>query len=214
MSITHSWNGTVLTITSDAGTSSADLKGDTGCRGPQGPAGIIYDNEGNISLEGYATEEYVNNLFNNIDVDVDLTNYYTKSEMLTALNHKIDADQGVAGDLRVENALFLADMKDTADGMYFCTFMDKSKKVLEIAGEGADEPITLRNLAEPTQPMEAATKFYVDNTVANAVSNGKIDLSDYATKSYVDAKITYGTIDLIEGSSTLAPGVLYCVIEE
>ena len=40
--ITHSWAGTVLTITSDSGTSSSDLKGatgDTGIRGPQGPKG-------------------------------------------------------------------------------------------------------------------------------------------------------------------------------
>jgi hypothetical protein len=40
--IFHEWNGTVLTITSDSGTSSMDLqgpKGDTGIRGPQGPAG-------------------------------------------------------------------------------------------------------------------------------------------------------------------------------
>lgn len=37
--IKHSWNGTVLTIESDSGISSADLKGakgDTGIRGPQG----------------------------------------------------------------------------------------------------------------------------------------------------------------------------------
>lgn len=39
--ITHSWNGTVLTITSDSGTSSADLKGDMGVRGPQGVAGVV-----------------------------------------------------------------------------------------------------------------------------------------------------------------------------
>lgn len=49
--ITHSWNGTVLTITSDSGTSSADLKGDMGVRGPQGVAGIVdgtlYYNRGN-----------------------------------------------------------------------------------------------------------------------------------------------------------------------
>lgn len=38
--ITHEWNGTVLTITSDSGTSSADLKGETGIRGAQGAAGI------------------------------------------------------------------------------------------------------------------------------------------------------------------------------
>ena len=40
--IYHSWNGTVLTIESDSGVSSCDLKGatgDTGIRGPQGPKG-------------------------------------------------------------------------------------------------------------------------------------------------------------------------------
>ena len=42
ISATHSWNGTVLTITSASGTSSADLKGekgDTGARGPKGDKG-------------------------------------------------------------------------------------------------------------------------------------------------------------------------------
>ena len=45
VSATHSWNGTVLTINSASGTSSADLKGekgdkgDTGATGPQGPKG-------------------------------------------------------------------------------------------------------------------------------------------------------------------------------
>ena len=45
ISTTHSWNGTVLTITSASGTSSADLKGekgdkgDTGATGPRGETG-------------------------------------------------------------------------------------------------------------------------------------------------------------------------------
>ena len=42
ISSTHVWNGSVLTITSAAGSSSADLrgpKGDTGARGIAGPAG-------------------------------------------------------------------------------------------------------------------------------------------------------------------------------
>lgn len=59
--IFHEWSGTVLTITSDSGTSSMDLKGDkgdTGVRGPQGPAG---DGSGGGS--------------------VDLSNYYTKTEI-------------------------------------------------------------------------------------------------------------------------------------
>ena len=60
MGISHEWNGTVLTITSDSGTSSADLrgeKGDTGVRGPQGVAGIITDTTGNIDLAGYEKKE-------------------------------------------------------------------------------------------------------------------------------------------------------------
>lgn len=49
--ITHSWNGTVLTITSDSGTSSMDLggpEGKMGVRGPQGPAG----DKGNNGVDG------------------------------------------------------------------------------------------------------------------------------------------------------------------
>ena len=38
--ITHQWNGTVLTITSDSGTSSCDLKGAKGDDGPRGPQGV------------------------------------------------------------------------------------------------------------------------------------------------------------------------------
>lgn len=62
MGITHEWNGTVLTITSDSGTSSADLrgeKGDTGVRGPQGVAG----NDGNVVFEDL-TEEQKQSLIN------------------------------------------------------------------------------------------------------------------------------------------------------
>ena len=40
ISVTHSWNGTVLTITSASGTSSSDLKGDKGDKGEQGKQGI------------------------------------------------------------------------------------------------------------------------------------------------------------------------------
>lgn len=61
MGITHSWNGTVLTITSDSGSSSADLKGpqgDTGIRGPQGVAGkdAISTEELTAAVNGYMDE--------------------------------------------------------------------------------------------------------------------------------------------------------------
>lgn len=86
--ITHEWNGTVLTITSDSGTSSMDLKGgqgDIGPRGPQGPAGIsIGEGGGSVDLSGYATEDYVDNAIAEAQLggsDVNLSNYYTKSEV-------------------------------------------------------------------------------------------------------------------------------------
>ena len=83
--ITHSWNGTVLTITSDSGTSSADLqggKGDTGPRGAQGPAGIIVNPDGTIDTSQYATETYVNQKIAQVEAgSVDLSNYYTKAQV-------------------------------------------------------------------------------------------------------------------------------------
>lgn len=60
--IKHSWNGTILTIESDSGISSVDLKGPggpIGPRGAQGPAGVIVNGDGSVELNGYATEQYV-----------------------------------------------------------------------------------------------------------------------------------------------------------
>ena len=80
--ITHSWNGTVLTVTSDSGTSSADLKGekgDKGCRGPQGRAGVIVNADGSVDMSGYATETYVDEQITNVATGgtIDLKNYAT-----------------------------------------------------------------------------------------------------------------------------------------
>lgn len=75
--ISHSWNGTVLTITSDSGTSSADLKGekgDTGIRGAQGPAGVLINEAGEIDLTGYATKQELEEAISNIDVIVEELN--------------------------------------------------------------------------------------------------------------------------------------------
>lgn len=104
--IKHEWSGSVLTITSDAGTSSADLqgpKGDTGPRGPQGPAGLLLDEHGevkidlskyytseevdakleNVDLTGYATEEFVKVMVDNSQPN--LTEYATKNYVSTEI---------------------------------------------------------------------------------------------------------------------------------
>lgn len=74
--IKHEWNGSILTITSDSGTSSCDLlgpKGDDGCRGPQGAHGEgarvtaeqvneaveMYIEANGITLYEYGTEDLI-----------------------------------------------------------------------------------------------------------------------------------------------------------
>ena len=93
--IYHSWDGTVLTITSDSGTSSADLKGDMGVRGPQGVAGNSSENVEELrakvneieeSLNGYVSYEIFNEELGNAlecypTNDELWNNYYTKEEL-------------------------------------------------------------------------------------------------------------------------------------
>lgn len=52
VSVTHEWNGTVLTVTSASGTSSADLKGEQGEPGENGADGYTP-----VKGEDYFTEE-------------------------------------------------------------------------------------------------------------------------------------------------------------
>lgn len=89
--ITHSWNGTILTIISDSGTSSVDLKGskgDTGPRGPQGRCGVILNADGTIDTSAYATESYVDTKIAEVETgSVDLSDYYTKTETVSLLNN-------------------------------------------------------------------------------------------------------------------------------
>ena len=107
--IFHEFNGTILTITSDSGTSSADLqggKGDTGPRGAQGPAGIIVNPDGTIDTSQYATETYVNEKIAQIEAgSVDLTNYYTKAQV----DAKIPDTTGLASQTWVENKGYLTE---------------------------------------------------------------------------------------------------------
>ena len=54
-SITHTWDGTILTITTDSGTSSADLKGEQGIQGEKGETGA--DGKDGIDGVGIASTD-------------------------------------------------------------------------------------------------------------------------------------------------------------
>ncbi len=64
ISATHSWNGTVLTVTSASGTSSADLKGEKGDVGPAGKDAATdqtYNAESENAQSGTAVAEAIQN---------------------------------------------------------------------------------------------------------------------------------------------------------
>lgn len=131
--ITHEWNGTILTITSDSGTSSMDLKGatgDDGIRGPQGPAGRDGNQGATIELdttlenEGMAAdakavgdaiaavEDKLNNLDIDVDIPVDSVNGKTGEVVLTAedvgalpANTVIPSTTGLASESYVDDKI-------------------------------------------------------------------------------------------------------------
>lgn len=61
ISATHSWNGTVLTVTSASGTSSADLKGEPGIAGHSPVRGTDYWTETDkAEIKSYVDEAILN----------------------------------------------------------------------------------------------------------------------------------------------------------
>ena len=85
--ITHEWNGTVLTVTSDSGTSSADLKGekgDMGVRGPQGVAGGAA-----VDLSDFYTKAEVDAKIASGGGSVDMNNYMTRLEVMDYVGQHI-----------------------------------------------------------------------------------------------------------------------------
>lgn len=178
--ITHSWNGTILTITSDSGTTSMDLKGsqgDIGPRGPQGAAGVSMGSGGSVDLTGYATEAYVDNAVAAVKPDVDLSNYYTRSQT----------------DAAISTAIGNIDITDAELSNYY-TKAQVNALIPDTSGFATDDDVA-------QAVSDKVTKTYVDSKVAGFATEsfvsakiaeaqlgggeggGSIDLSGYALKS-------------------------------
>lgn len=180
MGFTHSWNGTVLTITSDSGTSSADLQGPVGDTGPRGPQGVGGDGSG-VNLSDYytksevdaaiaeiadvdtstlATKEYVSSAIASAQLEgaeVDLSGYYTKSE----------TDEAIA------------DAMPNLNNYYTKTQIDALIDDIEIPATDSEEPVNLDGYY---------TKEEVDAAIAEAQLEGAgVDMSAYYTKTEIAA---------------------------
>lgn len=215
--ITHKWEGTVLTITSDSGTSSMDLQGNTGNtgpRGPQGPAGILIGENGVIDLDGYATTAYVDAAVANVDVD--LTNYYTKNEvnnLIPNVSGYITQEDiaGLASKSYVDAAV--ADVEVDLTGYATETYV--STKIAEAQLSGDNNDIDLSGYATkddiPTKTSQltndsgfltkhqSLTNYYTKSEVNAAIAAiPETDLTNYYTKSEVDAAIA-AAINALDG---------------
>lgn len=167
MPITHEWNGTILTITSDSGTSSADLKGekgDDGVRGAQGIPGSMATDA--LSLGGIAAAEY-------------------------ALKSDISKDaETLAGKAATEYVLQAdLDAYPTEDEVAAAI----KEAEVDLTGYATEEYVN----AKMPDVEQYATKEYVHSNVPSldgyateAYVNAAIPTYDgYASKDYVDDKI-------------------------
>lgn len=237
--IYHSFNGTILTITSDSGTSSADLKGDTGCRGPQGPAGVVYGDTSDIVLDGYATEQYVDDKLANLSVpDVDLTDYYTKSEVDAKIANSGGTGSGdsTGGSADLSNYYTKSEV-DSKIGSVPAIEDEEGNilttTVVDYINYNSSEANTyVEQLRQEIYDYDYATMEYVNNlALGGGDGGGSVDLSNYVERTELDEykqevsdsidtvyehmneKILYSTTDLTAGTSSLATGVLYVVYE-
>ena len=179
--IFHSWNGTILTITSDSGTSSADLqggKGDTGPRGAQGPAGIIVNPDGTIDTSQYATETYVNEKIAQIGAgSVDLSNYYTKTQTTALLDNYATKtyvqEQIEAGSVDLTN---------------YYTKAQVDAKIPDITGLASQTWVENKGYLTEHQSLKTINGESIVGTGNITISGGSADLSNYYTKTEIDNK--------------------------
>ena len=166
MDCTHEWDGTVLTITSASGTSSADLQGTTDYEEltnvPETfpPSSHNHDeryyteSETNTLLGAKADSSTVSTLASTVATKADASNVYTKDQMDTALAGK--ANSADLGDLAVKDKVdFYDDIDNLPDGY-------------------------------PPSPHNHDDRYYTE-TETDTLLSAKADASSVYTKTQTDA---------------------------
>ncbi len=230
--IKHTWVGTTLIVQSDSGTSGANLKGDRGDigpRGPQGPAGVVYDADGNIIMEGYATEQYVQDMLREVDVDLtgyateeyvsqqiaqipqpDLTPYATKEHVAEEIGKIPQPDlTPYATKEHVAEEIGKIPAPDFT-GYATEEYVDEKVSQIDLTDYATKEDVAKAIDAIPEVDLTGyATEIYVDEAI-DAIPQPNLD--NYATKDYVDVTTTvalsnhYTKDEIDETIANLAPG--------
>lgn len=125
-------------------------------------------------LTSYATKTYVNNEIAKAISDSEV-DYYTKAQTDNAINKAIAA-------------IPETDLSDYA----------KKSEIPDTSGFAlkTEIPNVPTNVSSFTNDAEYTNKAYVDNAIAQAVTGGQVDLSNYYTKSETNAAIEAAAPDL------------------
>ena len=192
--IQHQWNGTVLTIISDSGTSSCDLKGakgDDGPRGAQGAPGstIVEDCQklGGVAAENYAlktdTVENANKLGN-----VAAAQYVLKTDTVENANKlgNVAAESYALKTDTVENANNLGDVAAENYALKTDTVENANKLGNVAAANYALKTDTIEN-ANKLGNVAAESYALKTDTIENANKLGNVAAAQYALKNGVPA---------------------------
>lgn len=172
VSCTHSWNGTVLSVTSASGTSSADLVGPqgptgaTGATGPQGPAGA--DGADGTTFTPVAPLSLVNG-----DLLVDLSNILSSGINVTEVGQNDTRTfTGYYGGNMVGQLLY----STRSDSICKVTAIDEAQH--KITCKGIVELARLRGLIETTLDVApGSTGSGYAKTGGNALKAGTLLLN-------------------------------------
>lgn len=135
------------------------------------------------SLDGYATESWVTEQINNVDVSDELQNYYTKDEVDEAIkNADIDLT-GYATEEWVDGRGFARKVLLTQ--AEYDALVEKDKNTIYIITDATDDGADVD-----------LTNYYTKDEVDNKVANVKVDLTGYATESWVENKGYITGVDL------------------
>lgn len=136
------------------------------------------------SFEGYATEEWVTEQINNVDVSDELQNYYTKSEVDEAIqNVEVDLT-GYATEEWVDGRGFARKILLTQAEFDQLEVKDKDTiYIITDAPSGDSGNVDLSD-------------YYTKDEVDTAIQNVEVDLTDYYTKGEVNEALQNVTVDL------------------
>lgn len=173
--IYHRWDGTVLTITSDSGTSSADLKGekgDTGIRGPQGVQGISKT----VSYPTIADKPTINGV--EVSGDMTTADLGLQEKIIAGENIKIEGnkisttcvnDVTVNGTSVLSNKVAAITLSTVAETGSYNDLKDKPD--LSVYAKPADIEEAVKDKQET---LVAGTNITIDGNVINAQLSGDV----------------------------------------